>query len=61
MNSRRRLSLKSETLAELSADDLQLVAGGAGALSDQYGNCTIDNSYRICSLRCQMTFNTCAC
>lgn len=55
----RRLSLKTETLAELTTDDLRGVAGAARALSDRYGNCTLDESYKVCSLFCQMTFNTC--
>lgn len=56
---KRRLSLKSETLAELTIDDLRTVQGGAQALSDRYGRCTLDDSYRICSVQCPWTFNTC--
>ena len=55
---KRRLSLKSETLTELSHDDLRAVAGAAGVISQN--SCPLDESVRICSLRCQTTFNTCA-
>ena len=61
---KRRLSLKSETLAELTTDDLLAVHGG-NVLSDRYGRCTLDDSYlvchtlRDCSLDCPTTFNTC--
>lgn len=54
---KRRLSLKSETLTELNADDLRAVAGGIEAITAR--PCTIDDSFRICSLQCQWTFNTC--
>jgi len=57
MNQRRRLSLKSETLVELNADDLRAVAGGANAITAH--PCVIEESYFACSLRCQWTFNTC--
>lgn len=63
---KRRLSLKSEPLADLTTDDLTHVQGGAQALSDQYGRCTLDRSYligcysgRVCSLDCPWTVNTC--
>lgn len=62
---KRRLSLKSEPLAELTTDDLTHVQGGARALSDRYGRCTLDPSYltcytvRDCSLDCPWTVNTC--
>ena len=59
MKQSRSLSLKREALAELALADLQQINGAARALSDQYGNCTLDDSYRVCSLFCQMTFNTC--
>ena len=53
----RRLSLAKETLAELSAADLGVVAGGAQAITAH--PCVIDNSVRVCSLFCQYTVNTC--
>jgi hypothetical protein len=59
MNPNRRLSLKREALTRLSADDLTLVQGAAQALSDGHGNCTLDDSWRVCSLFCQYTVNTC--
>jgi hypothetical protein len=53
----RRLSLARETLAELSAEDLGVVAGGAQAITAH--PCVLDDSVRVCSLRCQYTVNTC--
>lgn len=55
-NMKRRLTLNSETLAELTVDDLSTVRGGAQALSDRAGRCTLDDSYLICRW---MTHNTC--
>ena len=56
---KRTLSLKAESLTALTSDELSGVNGAAGALSDRYGNCTLDNSYKICSLNCPYTVNTC--
>ena len=57
---RRTLSLTRETLAELSVDDLTVVAGGAAQASDRYGRCTLDDSYLICRTNgCPLTYNTC--
>jgi hypothetical protein len=56
---KRTLSLKTETLSALTTDELSGVNGAARALSDRYGNCTIDESYKVCSLRCPFTVNTC--
>ena len=57
MNLRRRLSLKSESLTELNADDLRAVAGGANAITAH--PCVTEESARVCSLFCQWTVNTC--
>jgi len=56
---KRHLSLTTETLAVLTTDELSGVNGAAGALSDKYGNCTLDNPYKICSLQCPYTIQTC--
>lgn len=52
-----RLSLKSETLSELTASDLVEVVGAANAITAR--PCTIDESVRVCSLRCQFTAVNC--
>lgn len=57
MKETRRLSLKRETLADLTPRDLAAVQGGAAYLTQS--PCTLDESFRVCSLRCQTTFNTC--
>ena len=44
---KRSLSLKSETLVELTAADLSSVNGAAQALSVN-GKCTLDPSFIIC-------------
>jgi hypothetical protein len=53
----RRLSLKSETLTELSAADLGVVVGGANAITAH--PCVIENSVRVCSLNCPFTAVNC--
>ena len=55
MKQPRRLSLKSEALTELSADDLSAVQGGAQELTPKCPT----NGYGFCSFNCQWTFNTC--
>lgn len=58
MNTPRRLALKREALTELHTADLQNVVGAADQ-AITVRPCTIDESYRICSFRCEWTFNTC--
>lgn len=60
MKQPRRLSLKSESLAELTTEDLSAIAGAQQAAT-QDGVCLITQGYGLCSIRCQMTFNTCDC
>lgn len=59
MKEPRRLALKREALSALATDELENVVGARVITS----TCTdtIKDSYRICSLRCQWTFNTCDC
>lgn len=59
MKEPRRLALKRETLAALTADQLENVVG-AHAITSTCTD-TIKDSHRICSLQCQWTFNTCEC
>ena len=62
MKQSRTLSLRRESLAELSPTDLSGVAGAAPIASFADGGCVTDlprDSYRICSFRCEWTFNTC--
>lgn len=62
MKSSRSLSLKRDALTDLTPNDLREVAGAAPAASFPDGGCVTDltdDSYRICSLQCQWTFNTC--
>jgi len=61
MKQTRSLDLKREALTELTTEDLTGVAGAAAAFSQIPDTCTIGNSFIACSLRCQMTFNTCDC
>lgn len=60
----KSLSLKRETVAELTTEDLFQVRGGA-ILSEQGGGCTsVRACYSgpyLCSINCPMTFNTCSC
>ncbi len=56
----RRLTLKRESLTELTPDALLTVAGAQAALSDAQGKCTLQpGSYRIWLLEC--TSNTWMC
>ena len=57
MKEPRRLALKREALADLTPRDLAAVHGAA--LDVTVSACVLDESFRVCSLRCQMTFNTC--
>lgn len=60
MKTTRTLALRGESLADLTPSDLREVVGGAASFADT--GCTTDtvkDSYRICSLQCQWTFNTC--
>ncbi len=60
MNKTRTLSLKRESISELTNGDLANVVGGALSFADT--GCTTDtlkDSYRICSFNCPWTFNTC--
>lgn len=59
MSQRRTLTLKTETLADLTTDDLRGLAGGAQALSRADGKCTFDRSYLPCSWDCPATFPVC--
>ena len=56
---KRTLTLKSESLAELTSDDLIAVVGGAMSRSDT--KCTLDRSYLPCTIYCPITANTCDC
>jgi len=54
----RRLSLRTETLAELTTEELSGVNGAARALSNNEGKCTIEESYVICTgSLCNLTHN----
>ena len=56
----RRLTLKRESLTQLTPEDLLAVAGAQGAISNAQGKCTLqDNSYRVWLLEC--TSNTWVC
>lgn len=57
MKQSRTLSLKRESLAELGTDELSYVNGAADAVTTMCPIPTRD--YGLCSIRCQMTFNTC--
>lgn len=63
----RSLSLKRETVAELTTEDLVHVRGGARGLSEAGGGgaCTsIRGCYSgdiACTVNCPLTFNTCSC
>lgn len=62
MKQSRSLSLKRESLADLTTNDLRGVAGAAPIASFPDGGCVTDltdESYRLCSFRCEWTFNTC--
>lgn len=60
---KRHLSLKRETVAELTTEDLFLVRGGAMVLSEPGGGCTSIRGCHsgpiACSVNCPLTFNTC--
>ena len=54
----RRLSLRAESLAELTTEELSGVNGAAEAMSNAAGQCTLDESYLICTGRvCYLTQN----
>ncbi|HEX8003088.1 MAG TPA: hypothetical protein VF519_10385 [Mycobacteriales bacterium] len=59
MKQPRRLALRREALADLTPTDLAHVQGGIQYLTAR--PCVLDDSVRVCSAFCQMTFNTCDC
>lgn len=56
----RRLTLKRESLTQLTSEDLLAVAGAQAPISNAQGKCTIQpDSYRVWLLEC--TSNTWPC
>ena len=49
---KRTLTLKSESLAELTPADLTVVVGAGQYLSRTDGKCTFDNTYIFCTNSC---------
>lgn len=60
MNARRRLSLTSEALTDLTTEELNGVAGARALPTTPVPEC-FDNSDVVCTFNCWTRGTTCAC
>ncbi len=62
MKHTRRLTLRRETLTQLSGDDLRDVVGAAGVLpTTPVKECVLADSNLVCTGHCYTRGTTCAC